>query len=252
MPTVRLVDADLYYEEHGDPDGQPLMLVHGFSGTGSHWTPFLSRYADYRLIVPDLRGHCRSSGSVDTIHHANFGDDLIALLDHLGIERAHFVGHSSGGMCLLFVGQRHLERVRTLSLVSATYTFDDHAKGHMRKIMEELPGSPQRIADLDQTHASHRGDEYWRTLKQAFLEFTYNDDELPFDPTSIGWLTQPVLVLHGDRDEFFPVYIPTRLYEGLPRGELAIFPNTGHDLPVALPDMFVDVVRSFLDRHRDA
>jgi pimeloyl-ACP methyl ester carboxylesterase len=252
MATVQLGDAELYYEEHGTESGVPLVLVHGFIGTGASWAPLVPEFADYRLVVPDLRGHGRSSGSVDTIHHQNFAEDLVSLLDHLGIDRAHFVGHSSGGMCLLFLAARHLQRVRTLSLVSATHTFDDHAKAQMRKATDELAASAEGIADIQRKHGPRHGDDYWQVLRQAFLNFTHRADELPFRADQVGWLTQPVLVLHGDRDRFFPVHTAVDLYEGLPIAELCIFPDTGHDLPFALPELFVAVERGFLKRHADA
>jgi pimeloyl-ACP methyl ester carboxylesterase len=249
MPTVTVADAELFYEEGGNPSGEPLVLVHGFAGSGASWEHFLSRFGDYRLIVPDLRGHRKSSGSVDSIHHARFAADIIALLDHLAIGRAHFVGHSSGGMCLLFVGSQRPDRVQSLALVAATYTFDDRAKSHMRQLMAQLPSAPERIADLERIHGPYRGAGYWQTLRAAFLEFTNRPDELPFSPATLGAIRSPVLVLHGDRDEFFPVDVPVSLYQALPHAELCILPNTAHDLPVQQPELFVHIVRDFLARH---
>lgn len=251
MPTLSVADAGLYYEEGGKADGEPLILIHGFAGSGAFWQPFLSRFDDYRLIVPDLRGHRKSSGSADSIHHARFAEDLISLLDHLTIERAHFVGHSSGGMSLLFVGSEHPDRVRSLTLVAATYTFDDRAKNHMRELMALLPSASERVADLERIHGPYRGAGYWQTLRTAFLEFTNRPDELPFTPATLSMIGCPVLVLHGDRDEFFPVDVPVALYRALPDAELCILPNTAHDLPIQEPDLFVHVVRKFLARHRE-
>lgn len=250
MPYAPLPDGRLYFEEHGVPDGEPLVLVHGFGGVAARWHDLLDTFAGYRVVVPDLRGHGRSGGAPDTIHHRYFAGDLVALLDHLGIERAHFVGHSSGGMCLLFIGTERAERVLTLTLVSATYTFDDHAKAHMRQLMAALPDQPEAIAEIQQVHGPFHGEDYWKVLRDAFVAFTDDPDELPFTPEGLGSLRAPVLVLHGDRDEFFPVRIPTALYGGLPDGRLCILPGVGHDLPVAAPDLFRRIVTEFLGSAR--
>ena len=73
----------------------------------------------YRVIVPDLRGHGRSTCAPETIRLERFAADLVALLDHLGIERAHLVGHSGGAETLQVLGTRHLPRARTLTLVGS-------------------------------------------------------------------------------------------------------------------------------------
>src|ERR1700730_1071669 len=114
VPYAALEDAQLHYQEHGV--GDPLLFVHGFTGAGEMWGNVVSAFADrYRVIVPDLRGHGRSTGAPETIRHQRLGADLVALLDHLDIERAHFVGHSAGAVALLFVVSQQPSRVRTLT-----------------------------------------------------------------------------------------------------------------------------------------
>src|SRR6185437_4378270 len=107
MPSFTADDASLFYKEYGA--GDPLVLAHGFTATGDAWSNLVSAFdGQYRVIVPDLRGHGRSTGEPETIRYAQFGADLVALLDHLDLERAHFVGHSAGAVALLFVGCEYL------------------------------------------------------------------------------------------------------------------------------------------------
>jgi len=174
------------------------------------------------------------------------------LLDYLEIDRAHFVGHSSGGMSLLFIGTEHQHRIRTLSLVSATYTFDDFAKPRMRKIAADLENQPDDIENLQRIHGPFHGDEHWKVLRDAFRAFTEDPDELPFRPEDLSPITQPVLVIHGDRDELFPVNIPVDMYRAMPNAELCILPGTTHDLPAERFELFVQITSEFLDRHAKA
>ncbi len=64
----------------------------------------------------------------------------------------------------------------------------------------------------------------------------------------IGGLRAPVLIVHGDRDRFFPVAVPTALYDLLPDAALCILPQTGHNPPVEQPDWFNPITLDFLDR----
>ena len=253
MPHAPVNGIELYYEEHGQPDGPPLLLVHGFSGGAQAWERSVPVFAKrYRVIVPELRAHGRSSGTPETIHHRYFAADLVGLLDHLGIDRAHFLGHSSGGMSLLFVGTQHGDRVRTLTLVNATYRFDEVAKAHMRKVVEELSIPPEAIEASRRVHGPTHGPEHWRVLREAFYQFTVDPDELPFDPSNLAAITSPVLVMHGDRDPFFPVYIPVNMYRAMPNAELCILPMAGHDVPVQWEDLFFAITKRFLERHAEA
>jgi pimeloyl-ACP methyl ester carboxylesterase len=132
-------DAQLHYQEHGV--GDALLLVHGFTGAGEMWSNVVPGFADrYRLIVPDLRGHGRSTGAPETIRAQLFGADLVTLLDYLDVERAHFVGHSFGASALLFVGTRHLNRVRTMTLIGGTYAWDAHYRAYLRQRMGRMGG----------------------------------------------------------------------------------------------------------------
>jgi pimeloyl-ACP methyl ester carboxylesterase len=251
VPHAPINGIQLYYEEHGA--GTPLVLIHGFSGFGGAWTEWIPRLAtQYRVIVPDLRGHGRSDGAGETIHHERFAEDVVALLDHLGIERAHFVGHSSGGMTLLFVGTRHLHRVRTLTLISATLHFDQYARRHMVRVSSDEAWTQERIAQAQERHGEVHGPEHWRTLREAFRTFYRDPGELPFVPEDLHAITCPVLVMHGDRDEFFPVHIPVQMYQALPQSELCILPATRHGLPRERPEWSQEIVQDFLSRHADA
>jgi pimeloyl-ACP methyl ester carboxylesterase len=248
VPYASVNGINLYYEEHGA--GDPLVLIHGFSWSGMVWNGLVPRLADrYRVIVPDLRGHGRSGGAPETMRHHHFATDLVALLDHLGIDRAHFVGHSTGGMSLVFVGTRHLDRVLSLSLVSATYVYDARARAEMLRVVEEMPDRPKVIEAAKRHHGAYHGEDYWKVLREVFRSWTDDPPELPFAPEDLRAITCPVLVLHGDRDPFFPVDVPTTMYRSLPNAELCILPATGHFLPKEEPELFLAVVRGFLERN---
>src|SRR5258706_61013 len=133
MPLVTVGDAALYYQEYGA--GDPLVLAHGFTSVGEGWADVLPALTEhYRVIVPDLRGHGRSTGAPATIRVDRFGTDLAALLDHLGLERAHLVGHSGGGPGVLGLATPQPDRVPALTSVGATHTRGQPMRPRMRDL----------------------------------------------------------------------------------------------------------------------
>src|SRR5437867_6086630 len=123
MPSVSIGDADIYYEEAGE--GPPLLLVPGLSGVGSFWAPQVRELArDFRVIVHDHRGAGRSTHSRIRYSVEQMAADVIGLMDALGLDAAHFVGHSTGGAIGQVLAQDHARRLRSLVL-SATWAGPD-------------------------------------------------------------------------------------------------------------------------------
>ena len=84
--VISLNGIEMYYEIHGE--GPPLVMLHWFGGSGDIWKPFIDEFSkEYRLIIPDLRGHGRSSILTSEFTHSQAALDVFALLDHLGIDR---------------------------------------------------------------------------------------------------------------------------------------------------------------------
>ena len=101
---------EMYYEIHGQ--GEPLVLLHGFSGSGSMWSPQIPELAKhYQLVIPDLRGHGRSTNPSGKFTHRQSAQDVFALLDMLKIQKFRAMGISTGGMTLLHMATSQPERI---------------------------------------------------------------------------------------------------------------------------------------------
>jgi pimeloyl-ACP methyl ester carboxylesterase len=256
MPTVPVADATLFYEEQGA--GDPLVWAHGGTGTAEVswaplWTNGLAALAErYRVLAPDERGHGRSTGAPATIRPDRFAADLVALLDHLGLDRAHFVGHSAGAWALLVLGTRSLPRVRSLTLLGGGHTWDEGVRARLRALLDSLPAQPGWIADQRRLHDATHGADHWQVLLDTFRGWADDPALLPFQPGDVGAITRPVLVLHGDRDPMFPVESATALYRALPNAELAVLPRAGHGPHWDRPALVVRLLGDFLARHADA
>jgi pimeloyl-ACP methyl ester carboxylesterase len=119
MPTAKVGEIELYYEEHGQ--GQPLIMVLGLGQNIATWgfqIPELSKHV--RLIVFDNRDAGKSSRCIDNYTTESMAQDILGLMDHLGIERAHLLGTSMGGMIAQHVALMAPERLKSLILAGTT------------------------------------------------------------------------------------------------------------------------------------
>ena len=249
MPKVKVRDIDMFYEVHGRLDAEPLVLLHGFTATGyetyKHFLEGLGEH--YRLFIPDMRGHGRTTNPGGEIHHAELARDTAAFTTTLGLERAHFCGHSSGGMHLLFLALEHPELVHSMTLVSATYTFDDHVKAMASEV--RASAGKEWIDRLKELHAATHGADYADTILDLWLTAVLRPKELPFSADDSNKIACPTMIMHGDRDKFFPVHVPATMYQAIPNAELCILPNCDHGLPIEHPTQFVNLLLAFLSRH---
>jgi pimeloyl-ACP methyl ester carboxylesterase len=109
---VSVNGMEMYHEIHGQ--GEPLVLMHGFFATGQMWEPFIEEFSQhFLLIIPDLRGHGRSSNPnpAEIYSTRQAAQDVFSMLDHLEITHFKAIGVSLGALILLHMSTQHPERV---------------------------------------------------------------------------------------------------------------------------------------------
>ncbi len=219
--------TQIYYEVRGD--GPPLLLLHYFGGCGQAWQPHVERLAKhYRLIIPDMRGHGRSTNPSNQFTHRQSALDMFALLDQLGIQRCKAMGMSSGGMTLIHMATQQPKRVEDMVLIGATTYFPAQARGIMRR---SVPDSLTTAEREEWGQCSALGEAQTREVLGQFHRMKDSYDDMNFTEPYLATITARTLIVHGDRDEFFPVDIPVQMYGAIPRSYLWIIPNGGH-IPV--------------------
>ena len=125
--TVLVGDINIHYRTAGD--GEPLVLVHGFTHTSRVWDPFITDLTqDFRLIMVDMRGHGGSDNVSGEFTHRLAALDLLGLMDALGIDRFKGAGHSSGAATLLEAAVMNPDRIEGMVLVAGTHRFTDEAR----------------------------------------------------------------------------------------------------------------------------
>jgi len=241
MPKVKVNDIEMYYEVHGE--GEPLVLLHGFTVSSQRWASVIPDFKEhFQLILPDMRGHGRSTNPSDTCTHRQSASDHYALLDHLQVDKFKAVGYSSGAMTLIHMATQQPERITDLVLISASPYFPkEWREAASREMDKKMDAFYDKVSSLHQ-----HGAEQAKRLRLQCYNSKDNYDDMNFTPPHLSTIKARTLIVHGDRDAFFPVYIPVILYNSIPDSYLWIMPNMGHG-GVAEPSPSEGLVKTIFD-----
>jgi pimeloyl-ACP methyl ester carboxylesterase len=226
QPTGRIETLNavqIHFEIHGT--GQPVLLLHGFSGSSQDWSASVSELrTQFQLIVPDLRGHGRSGLLAKPFRHADAAMDTFALLDHLNVGACKGIGVSGGGNVLLHLAMKQPERVEAMVLVSATPYFPEQARTIMRTYADALTEKQWEV--LRQRHPG--GDVQIKALLASTKAFAETYDDMNFTPPLLSTIRARTLIVQGDRDPLYPVELSVEMARAIPKSSLWIIPGGGH------------------------
>jgi aminoacrylate hydrolase len=260
MPKAALGDLELYYEVHGE--GPPLLLVPGLGGLGSYWQPNIPAFsAKYKVVIHDHRGTGQSSRSKIRYSVDQMTDDLVRLMDHLQIERAHLVGHSTGGAIGQTLAVTRPERLASLALY-ASWT---KADAFFRRVFEGRRAllTAAGAAAYVRATAVFLYPDWWINDNAALLEEREKitipnfpaaeivasriDAIVAFDRTAdLARIRTPTLVLCARDDFLTPPYFAEELARLVPGAELKLLDRGGHCASETMPEEFNAAVLKFL------
>jgi len=227
MPSIHVNEIQMYFQDRGA--GEPLLLLHGGMGIGADWAHvFPEDPPGYRLIVPDLRGHGRSTNPSGTFTFKQCARDVLALVDHLGLPVVSAIGMSMGAKTLLHVATARPRAIRAMVLVSATPRFPEPlraaAAAFTRDAFDQLSDSER--ATLRSRHL--HGDDQIRALYDMTRSFADSTDDMAFTAETLEAISARTLIVHGDRDPLYPVELAVELFRGIPAAALWVVPHGGH------------------------
>ncbi|MFI1398552.1 alpha/beta fold hydrolase [Streptomyces sp. NPDC020681] len=254
MPQLEVDGASLTYDDEGPRDGQgvPLAFVHGWTANRHRWDHQVAHFAEARRVVRlDLRGHGESSGagagSIDAL-----AKDVLALLEHLEIERFVIIGHSMGGMIAQTITLAHPERVERMVLVnsigkmaynrgrvwlmaaSRLVPFKLFVAANTRRAF--APGYP-RDEVRGHIRAADTPREVVMTLYGAMRAFDVLD--------RVTEIRTPTLMVHGYHDIQLPLAEMLRMAKAYPDAVIRVL-DAGHQLPVEKPAELTGALAHFI------
>jgi len=269
MPYAKTPDGvQLHYEESGE--GQTIVFVHEFAGDHRSWEAQMRYFSRrYRCVAYSARGYAPSDipskGSMYSQDIAR--DDILAILDHLDVEKGHIVGLSMGGFATLHFGMHYPERAHSLVVAGCGYGAEPDRRTQFReeteKVAEMIQSSTgdafaeQYAQGPTRVQFQNKDPRGWADFRDQLAEHSLDgaaftmrgvQSQRPslFDlEADLREITVPMLVLTGDEDE--PCLIPNiYLKRTVPSAALQILPNTGHTINIEEPAAFDAAVSDFL------
>ncbi|MCB2108234.1 MAG: alpha/beta fold hydrolase [Rhodobacteraceae bacterium] len=257
---VAIADAELNVEEHGA--GVPVLLVSGLGGRLAFWRPVVPAFAkNFRIVLHDHRGTGDSTKSKIDYSVRQMADDVLALMDAKKIEKAHLVGHSTGGAIAQRLALDHPDRVDKIVLSASWAGPDAYFKALFDLRLKIL---------TDIGPAAYLSDGILRAFPPAWLQahpelITATEAErLAAFPgieieasriaavqrhdlrERISMISRKTLVICAADDAITPLPMSQELAAKIPGAMLAVLPMGGHFMPHVDPERYARLVLAFL------
>lgn len=276
MPHARINGVWLHYRVEGE--GEPLLLVMGFGAPLEGWDGQMEAFSRrYRVIRFDNRGVGRSDKPMGPYTAGQLAADAKGLLDYLGIERAHVVGKSMGGMAAMELAARYPEALRSLVLAATTPAADARFRWTVGSITARVTAAVLRAGGgIDERLDAGREELIRIWLPLMFSAELGGPEELllrrlidaafteGFSATGIAGqlaacfshdarqrlrkIQAPTLVLGGTEDALFSRATFEALYRAIEGAQMELVEGGPHGLNMIAPETFNEVVLDFLRR----
>jgi pimeloyl-ACP methyl ester carboxylesterase len=260
MPTIDLEGAAVNFIDEGA--GEPVILIHGFPLSSELWIPQRGVLADdYRVITPDLRGFGQSEPPRGNISIAQYADDIIAIMDSLGIGQATIGGLSMGGYIAMAMLRRNPNRVRAVMLMATKAPGDTEAGKQARNEMIALARSDGAAAVAEKMlpkmlTARTRAENpelvaFARTMMAgASVEGITGAlgalRDRPDSTATLQNLQLPVLILVGAEDELTPPSEAEAMHAAIRESRLEVIPEAAHLVNLEQPEAVNRAMLEFL------
>jgi len=263
MPIAKTENLNMYYEIIGQ--GEPLVMIRGVGSNVDHWyeqIPVLSK--KYQLLVFDNRGIARSSDPGGSFSNRDMAADTVALMEAVGIKKAHLLGYSMGGMIAQEIALAYPEKVNGLILVATDcgISLRIKAKPEFSRLFSEMirlgtneakkaaagclfakqtfetrPDIIERYAEVSMRFPASQ-----KILGRQWAAITQHDacDRLPN-------ISAPTLAITGSEDELIPPENTTVMAERIPVAQMIFIDGGGHLFLIEQPEAFNEAVIGFLD-----
>lgn len=263
--SIKVGEFEWPYLEGGDPDGEVVVLVHGFGGDKDNWalySPYITK--NYRLISPDLPGFGENSRSMDRDYDiASQVERLRHFLDALGISKCHLGGNSMGGHISLQFALSHPGYLKSLTLFNNAGVMGENeselqiAVGNgenalaissvedVKRMMAFIAHRPAPLPGQFRKIVFEDANAHKDLLDKIFWSIVETSMEQPLNPELCN-LKIPTLVIWGRYDRLIDVSCGEAVHAGVEGCELCILEDTGHVPMIEKPKATADAQLAFL------
>jgi pimeloyl-ACP methyl ester carboxylesterase len=261
MKSIRSGNYHIAYEEQGE--GFPLLLIHGLAGDHKAWDPQVAAWRErFRVIAPDNRGAGESTQVDEPVTTEDMALDMMALMDSLGIDKAHIIGRSMGGAVAQHIAIRAPERVASLVMCASfakldpfgarvlsnmrevleiTGSWATHARHSVRNFVsaEFFDANPERVKAIEALIGGER------RLPACYIR--QNQACLAHDTLArLHDIQCPTLVMSGGVDPICPPVCARWMVEGIRGAESVVFEDSSHFFLMEEPARFMATMATWL------
>jgi len=251
---AQLKDTKLFYWDTGG-EGQPIILLHPNSGSALIWghqQPVFAK-AGYRVIAYSRRGYYNSAPIVEG-KSGNAADDLLELIDLLGIRKFHAVAVASGGSTAAEFAVAYPDRLYSLAVSSNTFgirsgAITKAAQSIRPKNWDDIPSEVQEVGPSYRA-VNPEGLKLWIELEhKAWVGSVRGQGRREMTEAKLEQLKVPTLLIAGAGDLLTPPSISRMLQAKIPNSELVVAPESGHSVYWEQPEVFNKAVLDFIGRN---
>ena len=262
--TTRLrTGVTLHYAEQGDPTGEAIILLHGYSDSWYSFSRVLRLLStEYHAFALTQRGHGDSDKPQCCYTPGDFAADVEAFMEAVGIERATIVGASTGALFAQRVALSYPRRVSRLVLIAPQTPANEVLSGlleEVRALEDPVPPEfvrafqestiyqpvPQEFLDTVVSESLKLPARVWRDYLEGAVLSIDHDYVL-----ALGEIDVPTLILWGEQDPLFPREEQERLAAAIPGATLKVYPETGHAVHWDQPEWVVRDLEAFMKEIR--
>ena len=259
MPFVNTDNAKIYYETHGE--GSPIVLAHGAGGNTLVWWQQIAHFARRHTVLAfDHRGWGRSQCAPEHKHARYFADDMRAVMDDAGVERAAIVCQSMGGWTGMQFTLAHPDRVSCLVLSGTPGGVQTPAVMKAREARaQSRTNALDRPIPWNESHLALASDAFDKDAAMAFLYRQMSGlnppigdtgtGEIGVAPDALGDYAIPTLMVAGAQDRIFPLAVLKEVSQVIPGAQLHIVESAGHSPYFETAAEFNAVVGAFIGEH---
>lgn len=263
MVTTNINGIGIYHQEFGAGD-EAVFFLNGIMMTVGAWRPqteYFGRF--YRCICHDFRGQTMSEKPKQSFTFEDHADDLIALMDKLGIEKAHLVGTSYGGAVAIVFANKYPDRVKSLSCLSAMMKSNAHIHAMFEGWQAIAANAPETLfaATLSDNYSAtfleNNGSliDKYEQWYQSICDQDYIDALITMAANVANQditkhcetLNCPTLILTGTEDIMTRPRCAQALHQTIKNSELVLVPDAGHAITVEKPKTVNSIVHGFID-----
>ena len=254
MPTTETRDVPIYYETKGA--GPALVFAHGAGGNAAIWYKQIAHFANhYQVITFDHRCFGRTPVPTEPFSVHDFRDDLLAILDELGVDQAHLVGQSMGGFTVLRTALDAPDRVRSLTMSAtgggivnpnptpALKNLTAGQDGNSRGVLATMSKASAEDPELMQSYESINNFNVnfsWSRLATLLGK----DDVIALE--QLSQVQVPTLFVAGAEDPLFPAELLSSYVPHFANARIEVVANAGHSPYFEQPEIFNQLLSDHL------